>query len=114
MRRYIKLIITFLIVIFIIVWYFGRVFYIPALSSLATDSAFFWLELLLILNLTWIFKPRGIHLLYFAFLFTSVGGFFNIVGMNNTSEFVLRASLVVWGIGLLFYLIESARGKKNI
>ena len=114
MRRNIKFITIFLIVTFIIVWYFGRVFYIPALSSLATDSVFFWLELLLILSLNWIFKPKGIHLLYFALLLTSVGGFFNIIGVNSTSEFVLRASLVVWGIGLLYYLIESARGKKNI
>jgi positive regulator of sigma E activity len=71
------------------------------------ENWFYWVELLVILDLAWILNLKSRDILYPVIGLMLAGALFNILGVNELAEVILRISFVGLIVGVIFTLVEN-------
>jgi len=102
----------FVATIFIfLIWLILRYLLKPSFLFPYLESIFYWIELILILEIVWIFKIESKMILYFSLLLIAAGGVLDVFGFGNSSEAALRASFAPLLVGAVLNLKELKQKK---
>lgn len=97
------IIVLILFVLFIAVEFF----IIAPIFHFSFQGWFYWLWLILTIDLSWVLRFRSQNILYFSLTLMGVGGAFNVFGNFMVGEVILRLWVVVFLVGVVLFLIES-------
>ena len=98
-----KIIIFVITLIPLFVFFFlNFIVHIPYVTGNLT-SLFYWIELLLVVEMLYFFKVKALRMLQIAFGFFILGAIFNLLNKVDISETILRVGFVIWVAGLVFY-----------